>query len=263
MAGFPGSVLLNGQQYHPTIDKRHPLGTRGYTQDGRVFRYTRNGAVGLTPGMLIQAQASSSDFEAEPLADSTDWAAPTTSSTVVYLSTATSMATADAFVDGYFMVTAGTTAAAVGQMLQIESCPLSNGAAGPGGNPKVFVYSEDKLVTALSTSYTVTLQKNPYDDVIGSIQAAPTAIPLGVCVTDVTAAYYFWLQTWGMACLRVSDTWDTGHYVIYASATGNDRLGEALPTSTLEVDKGAAIVGIAQYIGTDGYAGSAFITLAP
>jgi hypothetical protein len=263
MGGFPGSVLLDGGQYHTSSTKRHPLGTRGYTQDGRVFRYARNGSAGLNPGMMCQAEASSADFEAEPIADATDFAVPSTSSTVFYLSTATSMATADAFADGYYMVTAGTTTAEVGQMLQIESCPKSDGAAGPSGNPRIYVYSEDKLVTALSTTDTITLQKNPYDSIIGTLQAAPTGIAVGVAVTDVAASYYFWLQTWGMACMRVSDTWDTGHNIIYASATGNDRLGEALPSSTLEVDKGAAIVGIAQYIGTDGYAGSAMLTLAP
>lgn len=264
MAGFPGSVLLEGDQYHITSDKRYPLGTRGYTRDGRVFRYAKCGATALTPGMLIQAMASTADEVAEPIADSTDWAVPSTSSTVFYLSTATSLTTANFFADGYYMVTAGTTTAEVGQMLQIQSQPKSNGLAGAalGGNPKVYVYSEDKLVSALTTSNTVSLIKNPYDAVIMALDAAPTAPPIGVCGTDVTALYHFWLQTWGMTCLRVSDTWDTGHYVIYASATGN-RGGEAHPSSTKESDLGAAVIGIAQYIGVDAYAGAAFIILAP
>lgn len=260
---FPGTILLdNGEVYKQSSTKRHPLGTRGATQDGRVFHYTKNGAVALTPAMLIQALASSADDVAEPLADSTDWTVPSTSTTLIRLSTATSMATANYFEDGYFIVTAGTTGNEVGQIVQIQSTPATTATAGPAYCPEIFLYSEDKLVTALTTSNTVSLHANPYDKVVVALDAAPTAAPVGICLTNVTASYYFWLQTWGLAPCRVSDTWFAGHNVIYASATGT-REGEALPMTSLEADKGAAIVGIAQYIGTDGYVGAILLTLAP
>jgi len=260
---FPGSILLGqGDIYRQSSTKQHPLGTRGYTRDGRVYRYARNGAAALLPGMLIQKTAPHADDVAEPLADSTDWAVPTTSTTLIRLSTATSMATADFFKDGYFMVTAGATESGTGQMLQIESCPKTTATAGPAYCPEIFLREEDKLVTALTTSVTISLIKNPYDQVVVGLDAAPTGLPVGVCPINVTIAYYFWLQTWGMACMRVSDTWIIGHNIIYGSATGT-RPGEALPMTSLEADKGSAIVGMADYIGTDGYYGSAMLTLAP
>lgn len=260
---FPGSVLLDqGEIFKPHVTKRFPLGTRGYTRDGRAFRYARAGAAALVPGMLIQAPAVDTEVVAQEYADSTDWAAPTTNSTVFYLSTDTTIATANFFKDGYFMVTAGSTSNVIGQMVQIESHSGAAGAAGATGVVKVYPYSEERLTAAFTTANTVSIIANPYNNVIVSLDAAPTGIPVGVCPASVTAAYYFWLQTWGMACMRVSDTWDTGHSIIYASATGT-REGESLPWSTLESDKGAAVVGIANYIGTDGYAGAGFLTLAP
>lgn len=259
--GFPGSLLLNGADiYNAHVTKRFPLGTRGYTRDGRVFRYAKCGATALTPGMLCEAEAVDSNSVALTVADSTDWAVPTTSSTVFHISSDVT-ATANYFADGYFMVTAGTQTADNGQYVQIES-HTAGGVAGATGAVYVYPYDGETLSVALSTSNTVSLIQNPYQKVIVSPDAAPTGPAVGVCPTSVTAAYYFWLQTWGPACCFVSDTWDTGHGVYNASATGT-RAGECFAVATLEIDKGSAVVGIAQYIGTDGYAGCAFLTMAP
>lgn len=262
---FASTLLLgNGEIYSTTSTKKFPLGTRGFTRDGRVYRYARCGATALTPGQLCQAEAVDANFVAQPLADSTDWDVPTTGSTVIYLSTATSMATADAFVDGYFMVTAGSTGNATGQIARIESCPASTATAGPAYCPEIFLAEGESLVTALTTTYTVSIQKNPYDDVIpGVYDAAITGIPVGVCPTNVAATYYFWLQTWGMTCVWVNGTLDAGHMVIYTSDTGCTNAGTVAPCSTKGFNRGDANVGLAQYIGSDGTAGSIFLTLAP
>lgn len=266
MSSFASSVLLgNGDIYKESVTKKYPLGTRGFTRDGRVYRYAKNGGVALTPGTLIQAEAVNSDMVAQPLADSTDWAVPTTSSTLFRLSTATSMATADFFIDGYLMVTAGTTGNEVGQVMQIQSCPGSTATAGPAYCPEVYVYSEDKLVTALTTSNTVSLIKNPYDDVVIAVMndAAITSIPVGVCPISVQANYYFWLQTWGMSTAFVGGTWDAGHSTFFDSITGCTGAGTIRAVSTECNAKGCVSVGLAQYIGVEATCGAVFLTMSP
>ncbi len=263
---FPGSILLDqGDVYKTSSTKKHPLGTRGYTQDGRAYRYAQAGASNLTPGMLIQAAAYDSNFAAQEMADSTDWAVPTTGSTIFYLSTDTSLTTASYFVDGYYMVCSGSTAMSeVGQILQIDSVAFSC-ASGPSGCPKVYAYGEDKLVTALTTANTITLLPNTYKSVIvaPNADAAITGIAVGVCPINVTAAYYFWLQTWGMTCVRVHGTLDCGYSVYYDSNTGCSNTGNIRTQASLGDDRGSPQVGMAQYTGVDGGAGAIFLTLAP
>lgn len=263
---FPGSILLNGQQYNPTKDKRHPLGTRGYTRDGRVFRYASAGAA-IVPGCLVSAAAEDAELRgAVCLAAATDWAVPTSNSTVFYLATENSLATADWLTDGYLMVTAGASTHEVGQMIQLDKQAIqtaANGVVVAGvGSARVFAYPEDKLTHALTTANTISLIHNPYYAVTETAAGTPTSIPVGVSVCAVTSAYYFWLQTWGMACLRSADTWVAGRVLINSSIT-SDRTGEAYALASIQADKGAAVVGMAQYIGTDLYWGAAFITLAP
>lgn len=267
MAEFSASVLLDtGEMFQQHTNKKHPLGTRGFTRDGRVFRYALNGATALSPGQVIQAEAAESTVLAQEYADSTDWALPTTDSHTFYLSTDTTIATKDFFADGYFMVTAGSTDV-TGQSLQIKTNTGKAGAAGPGGCPVIETYSEDKLVTALTTTHTVSLIPNPYSRVIAgkSADAAITGIPVGVCPGVVAAGKYFWLQTWGMACVWASGTWDAGRDSFYDSQTGcsNEGAAKTFATCSVTASGGVIPIGSVQYIGVDGSCGALFIKLAP
>lgn len=258
------SVLLeNGEIYIAHTNKQHPLGTRGYTRDGRVFRYALAGAAALTPGQVCQGEAVDSAYVAQEMADSTDWAVPTTATNKFYLSTDTSLTTAS-FIDGYYMVTAGGTTYGA-QCLQIKDHTVDNAAAGSSGCPVITTYDEDNLVYALSTAYTISLIQNPYHKVIAgkSADAAITAPPVGVCPTSVALGKYFWLQTWGMACVKASGTLDTGHMAFYDSTTGCSYSGMVKAPTTASYATGCIPVGVAQYIGTDGYAAGVMLTLAP
>ncbi len=252
---FPGSVLLqNGEWLTQSATKKLPLGTQGYTLDGRCFRYCKNGGTALSPGVFVQGYPTDTAFEEQELADSTDWAVPTTGSTLIRLSTDTSMTTNDGMADGYLFVTAGATGDTIGQMVQILSSPITTATAAPANCPEIFLYSEDKLTAALTTANTVTLVRNKYSGTVVCVDGAPTAVPIGLTPRAISANYYYWAQTKGMACARVSDTWDVGRAVIIASATGTVA-GEGHPVSSLEADAGAAVVGLSVYIGTDGYCG--------
>jgi len=211
--GFPGSVLLNqGDIYKETSDKRHPLGTRGYTRDGRVFRYSQCSGTAITSaGNLIQAA---------PPPDSGNWsydlavdAEVTTDSTSVLITATTACATANYFADGYLFV---SDACGIGQMVQVKShAAMTSGATAQ----TIKLRDEDKFHQALTTASKVGLIENPYQNVIIKPATLITAPLIGVNPIPVTANYYFWLQTWGPAPVLQTAAFDINLPVVGDSAT--------------------------------------------
>jgi len=204
MGGFPGSILLTqGDQYKETSDKRHPLGTRGYTRDGRVFRYARAGSSALEAGHLMQAEAPTADLNMD--LNPTTSTAPSTGSTKIGLQSGVTSCTltADTFIDGYLYINDGATGSMIGQMVQLAG----NDSPGVDATGDIDVYlREDSFFTeAPTTACEMSITKNKYDDVIIKPAGARTSIPLGVTPRHVTATYYFWLATWGPApCLTAA-----------------------------------------------------------
>lgn len=226
--GFPGSILLNqGDIYTQTADKRHPLGTRGYTRDGRVFRYSKAGAADLSVGLLMCSPVTPSDEAIDELFSS-DYETPTTSSTVIYLSTGTSLTTAGYYNDGFCWICDGT---GEGQIIQIKSDAGATTAAADVF-PTFYPYEEDKLTATVTTSSEIGLVKNQYDGIIVRPDSAATSVPRGITPRAVTTLYYFWLQTWGMCPVLTAGTVVLGHAVIAATATGTS-VGEIVCITTL------------------------------
>lgn len=264
--GFPGSVLLNqGDIYQQTSDKRHPLGTRGYTRDGRAFRYARAGGTALAAAKLMCSPISSADHDRDCLFSS-DYETPTTSSTVIYLSTGTSLTTAGYFNDGYFFCNDGT---GEGQMVQIKG---DDGATTAAADvfPTFYPYEEDKFTATFDTSSEVGVVKNIYDKVIVRPDSARTSLPVGVTPRAVTASYYFWLQTWGPCPCWTVDAVTAGYPVSDDTATSTGSAGyvhEARSTSTdnsaLLWGSGAWRVGDAVVVGAAAEITIINITLAP
>lgn len=268
--GFPGSVLLSQEMvYEQTSDKRHPLGTRGYTRDGRVFRYAQSGSTSILIGNLCQSPVIDTDLDMDAImADSTDWAAPTTSATKMYLSTDHSNTTANNYADGYLFVTDGT---GEGQMIQVKSSEPTTAAAGPQTAPRFDFFGDGRLQTALDTTSEVGFAMNIYNKVVRGVDAAPTAIPIGVTPVTTTASYYFWLQTWGPCpCITVG-TIVVGEVVTYGSDTAGataryDKGGGVTPIASGDTgpDTTSAVrVGECMSVGTDGEYSLIYLKLAP
>ena len=231
--GFPGSILLNQNDvYHPTSDKRHPLGTRGYTRDSRSYRYSKAGGTALTVGKLMQMPAHIVNWDKQ-LHPSTYGHGTTisTNSTYIYVhfravSSGTLPTSANVVADGLMIVNDGT---GQGQSLQIASQSASTSTLAAAACRTKIVFREgEHLTEALvastgvgggSTGSQVGLIKNKYDDIVVSAKnATGTGIAVGVTPCAVTADYYFWLQTWGPAvCLL--DTTGTIGYAVVRSAT--------------------------------------------
>lgn len=225
---FPGSILLDqGDIYKITSDKRHPLGTRGYTRDGRVFRYAKAGSTALLMGYVQQQAAEDTDynFNLNP-ATST---APATASTAITLELATAATIAeDEIKEGFLWCNDGTGDL---QYVQIEGNTANAGAA--TGTFDVYIMEGDSFTVAPTTASEFGCHKNKYDDVvICDTCAAHTGAPVGVAVRAVTASYYCWLQTWGPCPVMSVGTPTIGDPVFIDSGSATGTTGAVHPVTT-------------------------------
>ena len=195
---FPGSVLLSDRAVLiQTLTQRLPLGTRGYTQDGRAFRYSRADTTGIAIGKLCQQAAPDASLDADQnLATSTLYACADyqdTNSSAVYLAvSATEVVAADVYKEGYLYI---NNELGEGQMVRLGSHLAVDGTV--SAIWKMNFEPDSKLSATLSTATLVGLIQNKYDKVIIRPDTARTGVPLGVTPRAITASYYFWLQTWG------------------------------------------------------------------
>lgn len=229
--GFPGSILLNqGDQYKETSDQRHPLGTRGYTRDNRVFRYCRAGATALLVSYIQQSAAEDTDynFNLNPATAT----APTTGSTTITLELATaSTIAADEVKDGILWINDNATTTIEGQYVQIEGNSANAGSA--TGTFDVYIRPEDCFTVAPATTSEFGIMKNKYDDVvICDTDTAHTGVPVGVAVRSLTAEYYGWIQTWGPCPVMSVGTPTIGDGVFIDSGSGTGTTGSVHPQTT-------------------------------
>lgn len=208
----------------------HPIGTRGYLPDGRVFYYTSNGAVALTRARLLQQAAvldaahNNITFTATGVVAAGQTIIPLDETDVD-----TADATKDYYAEGYAFLTNGT---GEGQMRKIRSQQaLDNSLTGV---KNIVLYDPLEVATGADTE--MGLHANPYQRVIAS-STGQTEPVVGVsCVnvtasgaqpTDVTAAantittYFFWAQTWGpCAVLNGSTSLAVGDVMFQGTAAG-------------------------------------------
>ena len=256
---FPGSLLLNqGDIYKQTVDKRYPLGTRGYTRDGRVYRYARNGASTLTVGVPVQQEAPLSGAESQHYPESAIIAG--TQTVLVRQGSCDSLTSANAYADGYMRIDTGV---GKGQMVQIKS---HTGGVTSATIITVVAHEGEWFtaaaggVTTGTTSTSLGFIKNLYDDVIVQPATTYTGSVLGITPRAVTIAYYFWLQTWGPAAVRCGSALTIGHKV--SISTGSSA-GHAATQETSAALGSNAVMGIAMQIGATAYFGMVNLNLAP
>jgi len=261
--GFPGSVLLKqGDIYNQSSTKQHPLGTRGYTRDGRVFRYAKAGGTALSAGLLMQAEAPASNFS-DDLTLATAYSAGATQ-VVVYASTGIASTSTGVFNDGYLFVNDGT---GEGQYVQIKK--QGGWSSDTTANCRSTVSFQDgsKLTAAVSSGSEVGFVKNPYDDIV-VYPVSKTSIPLGVTPRAVTANYYFWLQTWGPCPIKCEAAPTVGEALVPATATAGsveDPSSETASTksSDLGPDYIKPRIGFCMESGAAGETGMVYLMLAP
>lgn len=200
----------------------HPVGTRGYLPDGRVFYYATNGAVALTAGSLLigSALSRSGNHDKIVLEDSSgNWSAGKSSRILLTQSDVdTSDIITNEYADGY--VAFENAAGQGGHIYKIRGhteCDASGTSTTLGALFDLY----DPLVGAAAATDEITLCRNRHDRVIASTTAeeelpvgvapravtASTALATDVTTTEAaTTTYFFWAQTWGPAAVEVDDT---------------------------------------------------------
>ncbi len=226
MKSFPNSILLSQAQAMAiaVAQGSTPLGARGVTRDGRVFRWTRNGATALKAGYLCQGAVPSA---LDLLLQTAGTTKMSISSTVLHLwqgsaSTALTFSTANAMKEGYIWLRTSSTAKGGGQYVQIKS-HLAN-AESSAVDLKVQVTEDARFYNAGSTNIgstamTMGVIRNPFDKVVVKPSGLLTSLAVGVPIRPITANYYFWMQTWGPCAVCVTGILDAGQVVGHSSGS--------------------------------------------
>ena len=190
--GVPSSIDPASE----SISQLWPFGTR--LQYGeKIFRYAGNAAVALDAGKVIQQAALVSGHELDMVT-----AAAAVGDTTVTVTPVTTNITANQYQDGYLF---GNDQAGEGINYQVLSNPAITATA------TGVLTLKDPIHTAWTSSVQTGLRKNPYDAVIVVPVTTMTGIPVGVVNKNVTASYYFWLQTRGPAAIFGVGSLVAGH----------------------------------------------------
>ena len=122
----------------------------------------------------------------------------------------------------------------------------------------VRLHPDDSIkVAALTTVSKLAFTPNPYTSVVIAPLSTLTGAIVGVTPVNVTAAYYFWLQTAGMAAVEYSALVAAvvGHKVIGGfSATAGKAAGVPVYTGTIAQTVTVTGIGQTQSRPTIGYA---------
>lgn len=234
MAKFVQETVGIGQDdFESSSTQKHRLGTRAISDDGRVFRYVRAGAVDLVAGNCIQSPA----IVANHLAN-TPPAVAIGEKSFTYTPGAT-LGTANQYADGF---------------LQVDTTPGNgytysvSGHAAFASATAFTLNLKDPIQVALTTSSRVGLIANPYNGVIQFPVTTATGTLVGVAGYIISATHYGWVQTWGIASVLTAGTPALGAMVMAPSA--------AAGATTVVVAAGslvtAQIVGHMAQVGVDG-----------
>ena len=210
----------------------YPLGARLAFDDGRIYRYTENGAVALAAGKVNSSPDDGAERE-----DTLTVAVAAGKRAMTY--TAVGTITANQYADGLLCIVDGS-----GQGMQYK---IENHLAITAGETGI-INLYDPIVTALSTSSDVMLVKSLYKSVI--VAPDQVVIPTGVAPIPVTASFFFWNQTRGPAPVLSEDS--TGSAATERICT----LGTSAGTlTTAGGAPGAAIIGRVQFDSRDHVSG--------
>lgn len=201
--------------YETLTTPRHDVGTRGFLDDGRVFRYAENRSTAIAVGLLVAAAPISVDFD--DLATNTAAVGDTTV-TVTPVGSATYVA--NQLVGGWISVNSGTTGA--GNQYRILQHPAIAAATATA-------ITIEPIRVAFNADTTATVVPNKFGGIIVAPTGAATvvgatqvAIPVG---TD-TAPVYSWVQTWGDATVLAGASGDiVGHTLVKGTGGAGETLG--------------------------------------
>ena len=187
------NILFNQGLFEESATQKHKLGTIRETDDGRRFVYCQATAADIAAGICVSKAVSPQDCTVA----AADAAINLAGARKITL-TLTGTPTANLYRDGFLVITAGT---GIGAMHKIKGNTVDDDPA--SGRCTFYLY--DALqATMVAGSTTVSVFANPYDGVlinpaVADGDATTGEKILGVTTRVITASYYFWAQTWGLA----------------------------------------------------------------
>lgn len=188
-------VQLGQEMFTSSSTQQHPLGTRGISPDGRVYRYVKAGASDLVAGHAVQSPAHPLGQFARAVNTTSNVSVGSTS---IRITCASSVAVGF-YNEGYAMIASG---AGAGLVYTINNhAAVSTGATG-----EFFFYNEDPIKVTITTTSTVSLFPNKYSGVVTMPATTATGLLVGVASYVITAAQFGWIQTWGPAAVLGDDT---------------------------------------------------------
>lgn len=190
---FPLTIHLGyGQEKIETSTQKQRLGTRAVLPDGRVFYYAKNSSAAITSaGQLVDGGALVGDHDMDLTTD----LAHSVGDRTISIEVPTTDLTKNQYKDGYLVFNAE---AGEGEVYRIESHPVHDASV---DNTVIITLDEpDGIRTALTTSTEAQLVHSPYQDIkIIDGDGTMTTGVIGVTTIPVTASYYCWIQTAGIA----------------------------------------------------------------
>ncbi|MPZ20139.1 MAG: hypothetical protein GEV06_19810 [Luteitalea sp.] len=237
LVGMP--IVLGQDAFTSSATQLHPLGTRGFTKDGRRFRYAQAGATTVA-GSLYQSAA--------PLANhlaNTPPAVDSGAKSFVYTPGATGGA-ANLYAEGYMQV---DTTPGNGYTYQVS------GHGAITASTAFTLTLVDPIQVALTTSSRVGLIANPYKNVIVAATTV-TAPAVGVSPCIIASGEYGWLQTYGPASVLVNGTPGVGVGVVSSATTAG-----AVDVAAVAAEINVRILGRMAQVGVSGKNNFCFLTL--
>lgn len=219
--------------YEISATAKEVLGTRRILRDGREFVYAKAGASALSVGKMAVA--------ADIAAEVSNQALPATAigaTSLVYTASGAVTYAADYFKGGFLQINDAT---GEGAMYEIVGS-----TAVTAGTSITIVLGRPIINTALTTSSEGSLIHHPCMATIES--ADEENMPVGVSPVAVTAAYYYWAQTKGLANVLVSGTIAVFDMVVLGATAGSVK---TLPDYGTATDPDMPLVGQAYRAGVD------------
>lgn len=246
----------NAIQGHPGMEKvvdttRNGLrpGTPMVFEDGRVYRWTRNGATALLTGRLCQQSVVTSGHGS----DLAIQAARAVGDSTIALTNATTAIVANDYQFGYVNIHDG---AGEGLKYAVKSHPAESTGT---GTVIMTLEDDDTIRVALTTATSLAgLRRHPYDEVIVH-PTTPTGIPVGVTPVAVAVDEYFWLQTHGSCSVLINGTVIVG-YLVTAGATTAGSV-DVHPLNSVDGSGQQAVIGYVERVQATTQHGDIFLTL--
>ena len=217
-----------------STEQKEALGTLRVLDDGRKFRYCKNGAVALIPAVCVMPPTGEANHTNQAIP-----AAVAVGAKEMKITLGATLATADQYAGGYILI--NDAAADVDRGHQYK---IARHAAHAGGGD-LTVYLDEPVIKAIPDTAEATLVPSMYRNVVVTTGVDTPAA--GVTVCNVAANAYFWAQSGGEgAALGDANTAAVGRMVT-PGAAGVVRLAAGLNNH---------IIGVTRYatVNTDVYA---------